>query len=325
MRRRWPPEGGQPPSPHAAARRAATSAGTARIRANERGHGLGMGGTGVHPTGFRTTPPNVLHVICRFTVMADRGVLQRSRRAGWGGRSARYPLLGGRYAVRSLVGEGGMSEVMSALDTVLDRPVAVKILREHLAHDPIAVARFRREARAVAALSHPNIVAIHDVGAVEREQVVDGRRLAPGRPYLVTELVVGQPLDLGIALAPTWTPITDAGRVHGTAEYLSPEQARGDGVDGRSDLYSLGVVLYELLTGRVPFTGDNAVAVALQHLEQRPEPIRSFRPDVPLELERVVLRCLEKDAAGRYASAGTLRAALAAARGAASARAAGGL
>src|SRR6266542_1122124 len=139
MRRRWPPEGGQPPSPHAAARRAATSAGTARIRANERGHGLGMGGTGVHPTGFRTTPPNVLHVICRFTVMADRGVLQRSRRAGWGGRSARYPLLGGRYAVRSLVGEGGMSEVMAALDTVLHRPVAVKILREHLAHDPIAL------------------------------------------------------------------------------------------------------------------------------------------------------------------------------------------
>jgi len=273
-----------------------------------------------------------------------------------------------------------MSEVMAALDTVLHRPVAVKILREHLAHDPIAVARFRREARAVAALSHPNIVAIHDVGAVEHEQVVDGRRLVPGRPYLVTELVVGQPLDLllrrdgplawrtaaevgeavaaalayahgggivhrdlkpanvmltpwghvkvldfGIALAPTWTPITDGGRVHGTAEYLSPEQARGDGVDGRSDLYSLGVVLYELLTGRVPFTGDNAVAVALQHLEQRPEPIRSFRPDVPLELERVVLRCLEKDAAGRYASAGTLRAALAAARGAASARAAGGL
>ncbi len=267
-----------------------------------------------------------------------------------------------------------MSEVMSALDAVLDRPVAVKILREHLAHDPIAVARFRREARAVAALSHPNIVAIHDVGAVEREQVVDGRRLAPGRPYLVTELVVGQPLDLllrrdgplgwrtacevgeavaaalayahgggivhrdlkpanvmltpwghvkvldfGIALAPTWTPITDAGRVHGTAEYLSPEQARGDGVDGRSDLYSLGVVLYELLTGRVPFTGENAVAVALQHLEQRPEPVRSFRPDVPLELERVVHRCLEKNPANRYPSAGALRAALAAARGAAAA------
>src|SRR2546423_676469 len=119
--------------------------------------------------------------------MPGRGVVQRGR--GPAG------LLGGRYAFRSLVGEGGMAEVFSALDSVLDRPVAVKVLREHLAHDPAAVARFRREAQAVAAVSHPNIVAIHDVGTVERDPGAAGRPLGRGRPVLVTEILVRQPLD----------------------------------------------------------------------------------------------------------------------------------
>ncbi|MFL5797297.1 MAG: protein kinase domain-containing protein [Actinomycetota bacterium] len=293
--------------------------------------------------------------------MAERGVVHRGR------RSARRQagLQGGRYVLRSLVGEGGMAEVFAAADTVLDRPVAVKVLREHLAHDPVAVARFRREARAVAALSHPNIVAIHDVGTIEEEQVADGRRIARARPFLVTELIVGQPLDqvirrdgplpwqrvaeigeavaaalafahgagivhrdlkpanvmltpwghvkvldFGIALAASWTPATDGGRVHGTAEYLSPEQARGWAVDGRSDVYSLGVVLYELLTGRVPFVGENPVAVAHQHLERLPARPSSLRPDASAELERVILRCLAKDPRDRYDGAGPLRAAL---------------
>jgi eukaryotic-like serine/threonine-protein kinase len=258
-----------------------------------------------------------------------------------------------------------MAEVFSALDSVLDRPVAVKVLREHLAHDPAAVARFRREARAVAAVSHPNIVAIHDVGAIEADQVVDGRHVARGRPFLITELIVGQPLDrlvrrdgpmspqrvseigeaiaaalafahgsgivhrdlkpanvmltpwghvkvldFGIAVAASWTPATDHGRVHGTAEYLSPEQARGWAVDGRSDIYSLGVVLYELLTGRVPFVGENSVAVAYQHLERLPERPSRLRPDAPAQLEMVILRCLAKDPRERYDSAGAVRAAL---------------
>jgi serine/threonine-protein kinase len=284
-----------------------------------------------------------------------------------GRRGARGPagLVGGRYVFRSLVGEGGMAEVFSALDTVLDRPVAVKVLREHLAHDPAAVDRFRREARAVAAVSHPNIVAIHDVGTVERDEVVDGRTVSKGRPFLITELIVGQPLDgllrrdgpmppqrvaevgeavaaalafahgsgivhrdlkpanvmltpwghvkvldFGIALAAAWTPTAEGGRVHGTAEYLSPEQARGWPVDGRSDIYSLGVVLYELLTGRVPFAADSPVAVAYQHLERLPERPSRLRPDTPIELELVIMRCLAKDPRERYDGAGAARAAL---------------
>jgi serine/threonine-protein kinase len=258
-----------------------------------------------------------------------------------------------------------MAEVFSALDNVLDRPVAVKVLREHLARDPAAVARFRREARAVAAVSHPNIVAIHDVGTIEADQVVDGRRVARGRPFLITELIVGQPLDwlirrdgpmspqrvaeigeavaaalafahgsgivhrdlkpanvmltpwghvkvldFGIALAASWTPAADGGRVHGTAEYLSPEQARGWSTDGRSDVYSLGIVLYELLTGRVPFVGETPVAIAYQHLERLPERPTRLRPDAPAELERVIMRCLSKDPRERYDSAGALRGAL---------------
>src|SRR3954471_973861 len=117
-------------------------------------------------------------------------------------------------------------------------------------------------------------------------------------------------LDFGIALAAAWTPVADGGRVHGAAESLSPEQARGWAVDGRSDIYSLGIVLYELLTGRVPFTGENSVAVAYQHLERLPERPSRVRPDTPPELERVIMRCLEKDPRQRYDGAGSLRAAL---------------
>jgi eukaryotic-like serine/threonine-protein kinase len=260
-------------------------------------------------------------------------------------------LLLSRYELGPLLGEGGMAEVFAGLDLVLDRPVAVKLMRAGLARDPHAVARFRREARAVASLAHPNVVGIHDVGELD------------GRPFIVMELVAGEPLsqvvvrdgplspgrvaeigeavaaalafahaagivhrdvkssnvivtpwghvkvlDFGIARAASWTPITDGERVHGTAEYLSPEQARGDELDGRSDLYSLGVVLYELLTGRVPFTGENSVAIALRHLDERPAPIWGLRPGVPAGLEAIVMRCLQKEPDRRYQSAGQLRA-----------------
>jgi len=203
-----------------------------------------------------------------------------------GGRYGIDSVLAGRYEIRSLLGQGGMAEVYSALDRVLGRLVAVKVLRESLAEDRRAVARFRREARAVAALSHPGIVSIHDVGS-------DG-----ATPFMVMELVSGEPLsqviwreaplsveraagigeavgealafahdagivhrdvkpgnvmiranghvkvlDFGIARALAWTPVTEGGAVQGTAEYVSPEQISGLSLDGRSDVYSLGVVL----------------------------------------------------------------------------------
>jgi serine/threonine-protein kinase len=242
-----------------------------------------------------------------------------------------------------------MAEVYSAFDRRLGRPVALKVLHEGLAVDHRAVARFRREARAVAALAHPNIVAIYDVG-------MDGET-----PFMVMELVAGEPLstivwreaplpieraaaiagsvaealafahergivhrdvkpgnvmvgpsglvkvlDFGIARAMHWTPLTEGGPVQGTAEYVSPEQVRGLALDGRSDVYSLGIVLYEMLAGHPPFHGQASVAVAYQHLEAHPQPLRVARPGIPSELEAIVARCLAKKQRRRYQSAARL-------------------
>jgi serine/threonine-protein kinase len=266
-----------------------------------------------------------------------------------GSRYRTDSIVAGRYEVRSALGQGGMAEVYSAFDRTLGRMVALKVLRDALAADPRAVARFRREARAVAALTHPNIVAIYDVG-------MDGPT-----PFMVTELVAGEPLstviwreaplavdravniglavaealafahdsgivhrdvkpanvmvtasghvkvlDFGIARAAHWTPLTEGGSLQGTAEYVSPEQARGLYLDGRSDVYSLGVVLYEMLAGLPPFRGDTDVAVAFQHLEQQPPPLRLARPDTPAAVEAIVTRCLAKKPRDRYQDAATL-------------------
>jgi tRNA A-37 threonylcarbamoyl transferase component Bud32 len=263
-----------------------------------------------------------------------------------GGRYGIDSVLGGRYEIRSLLGQGGMAEVYSALDRVLGRLVAVKVLRETLAEDRRAVARFRREARAVAALSHPNIISIHDVGSdgaipfmvmelvsgealsqviwreaplpIDRaagvgEAVANAlafahdagivhRDVKPGNVMITTSGHV-KVLDFGIARALAWTPVTEGGAVQGTAEYVSPEQASGLSLDGRSDIYSLGVVLYEMLTGLPPFRGDTAVAIAYQHLEEQPTPLRRLRPGVPPALEAVALRCLAKERWSRYQNA----------------------
>lgn len=242
-----------------------------------------------------------------------------------------------------------MAEVHSAMDRILGRPVAIKLLRDHLASDQRAVARFRREARAVAALCHPNIVSVYDVG-------VEG-----DSPFMVMELVQGEPLsrliyreaplpperaaeigeavaqalafahdvgivhrdvkpgnimltrsghvkvvDFGIARALSWTPLTDAPSVQGTAEYVSPEQAQGESLDGRSDIYSLGSVLYEMLAARPPFVGETPIAVAYKHLHQEPTSLRSIRADIPAALEGMVAKCLAKDPSDRYQRASQL-------------------
>ena len=213
------------------------------------------------------------------------------------------------------------------------------------------MARFRREARAVAALSHPNIVSIHDIGAdgptpfmvmelipgeslsnvIWREAPLPVDRAArighavalalafahdagivhrdvkPANIVITTSGLV-KVLDFGIARAIAWTPLTEGGSVQGTAEYVSPEQVSGLWLDGRSDIYSLGVVLHEMLAGAPPFRGDTAVAVAYRHLEEQPPPLRTLRPSVPPAFEALVMRCLAKERWSRYQSAAQLAA-----------------
>src|SRR5277367_3855085 len=189
-------------------------------------------------------------------------------------------LLGGRYELDGIVGRGGMAEVFRARDIRLDRIVGVKTLRDDLARDQTFQARFRREAQSAASLNHPSIVAVYDTGEdlvgtlpvpyivmefvdgrTLRDLLRDDRRLLPERAAEITDGVL-RALDYshrnGIVhrdIKPGNVMMTQTAQVIGTAQYLSPEQARGERVDARSDLYSTGCLLYELLTGRPPFTG----------------------------------------------------------------------
>jgi eukaryotic-like serine/threonine-protein kinase len=268
-------------------------------------------------------------------------------------------LIAGRYELEELVGSGGMSSVFRAHDLQLDRRVAIKILHERYLDDPEYVERFRREARAVAQLSHPNIVTVIDRGVEEGRQYivfehVDGENLKelvvrngrlPVRHAVELALAVADGLafaharglvhrdvkpqnvllsregevkvtDFGIARSlDVEHGVTQTGTVLGTGEYLAPEQASGRPVSAATDVYSLGVVLWELLTGDVPFSGESFVAVALRHVNEPPPRLRDQRPDVPPRLEAAVERALAKDPARRFptmaAFASELRACLA--------------
>ncbi len=266
-------------------------------------------------------------------------------------------LAGGRYQLGQLIGRGGMAEVHVALDTRLGRTVAVKIMRADLANDDIFLARFRREAHAVAQMNNPNIVNIYDSGEeLVSSESGDTERL----PYIVMEYVKGQTLrdiikvngalsqrdceqvmlgvlnaldyshrmgiihrdikpgnimiseqgavkvmDFGIARAldDSATTMTQSQGVVGTAQYLSPEQARGETVDMRSDLYSAGCVLYEMLTGRPPFTGDSAVAIAYQHVSEVATPPSAVVPGLPKMWDSICAKAMAKDRQNRYATA----------------------
>jgi eukaryotic-like serine/threonine-protein kinase len=252
-------------------------------------------------------------------------------------------LFDGRYRIVRKLGSGGMANVYLAEDEELGRRVAIKILNERYANDDLFIERFRREAKSAAALSHPNIVSVYDRGEAEGTyyiamEVIEGRSLKElimtrgplpiaqalaythemlealrfahrhgiiHRDIKPHNILIGERLkvtDFGIARAGA-SQMTEAGSIMGTAQYLSPEQARGAPVTASSDLYSVGIVLYEMLTGKVPFTGDSAIEIAMKHLNDAPKPPSKIRPEIPDELDQVVLRALAKNPEDRYQSA----------------------
>jgi serine/threonine-protein kinase len=253
-------------------------------------------------------------------------------------------VLSDRYEVEELVGTGGMSSVFRAHDRLLDRKVALKVLHQQFTDDADYVERFRREARAVAALSHPNIVTVIDRGEHGNRQFIvfeyiDGENLkaliqrrgpAPVTTALELALQIARGLsfahqqglvhrdvkpqnvllngdgqakvtDFGIARSlDVQHGMTQTGTVLGTSDYIAPEQAQGQRVDEHTDVYSLGVVLYEMLTNEVPFPGENFVAVAMRHINEAPPPIRDKRPDVSPRLEAAVHRAMAKRPEDRF-------------------------
>ena len=263
-------------------------------------------------------------------------------------------LIVGRYELEELVGEGGMSTVYRAYDTVLERRVAIKILHEHYSRDPEYVERFRREARAIARLAHPNVVTVIDRGEWEGRQFIVFEHVAGEnlKAVIVREgpLPVDRALDLACQIARALAFAHDLGIVHrdvkphnvlldgsgtakvtdfgiaraldsddaltatgtvlGTGQYISPEQANGQRGDERSDQYSLGVVTYELLTGRVPYSGDTLMAVAMRHVRDPVPSVRALRPEVPERVDAVVARAMAKRPQDRFGSMEALAAAL---------------
>ena len=256
----------------------------------------------------------------------------------------------GRYRVLRKIGSGGMADVWLAEDAHLQRQVALKVLHSRFAQDREFVERFRREAESAAGLHHPNVVAVFDRGEVDGtyyiamqyleghslKQLIDARLTPEQSVYLIRQVLEGARFahrhgvvhrdlkphnvivddegkavvtDFGIARAGA-SEITQTGSVMGTPHYLSPEQAQGFEVTAVSDLYSIGVMLYEALTRRVPFEADSAVAVAMKQVSQAPQRPSSINPQVSPALDAVVMRALEKEPGQRFQSADAFIAAI---------------
>lgn len=255
-------------------------------------------------------------------------------------------ILSGRYELLEKIGDGGMAVVYKGKDKLLNRFVAVKILRPEFTKDATFVENFKRESQAAAGLSHPNIVGVYDVGRegninyivmeliegdtlnkiIEREAPMDYRKVIDiskqvasalriahknkiihrdVKPHniMVTNDGVVKLADFGIARAINDATLSTGSKIVGSVHYFSPEQARGNYVDERSDIYSLGIVMYEMLTGKVPFDGDNPVTVALKHINEEITPPRELEPSIPPALERCVMKATSKFQTNRYASA----------------------
>ncbi len=256
---------------------------------------------------------------------------------------AKGQLINDRYEIEKLVGEGGMANVYLARDTILDRKVAVKVLRGDLAGDEKFVRRFQREALSASSLSHPNIVEIYDVGEDEGNfyivmEYIEGKTLkqlikkrgvlslpeaidimlqlldalaSAHDSYIIHRDIKPQNImikesglvkitDFGIAMALNSAQLTQTNSVMGSVHYLPPEQASGKGSTIRSDIYSLGILMFEMLTGKVPFKGDSAVEIALKHMkEPLPNP-KELNPVIPVSVENIILKATAKNPKNRY-------------------------
>ncbi|HAP3784225.1 TPA: Stk1 family PASTA domain-containing Ser/Thr kinase [Enterococcus faecalis] len=254
--------------------------------------------------------------------------------------------LNGRYHIIGSIGSGGMANVYLAHDLILDRDVAVKVLRFDFQNDQAAIRRFQREALAATELVHPNIVSVYDVGeedglqylvmeyvkgmdlkryiqthfpipystvvditqqilsavAMAHEHRIIHRDLKP-QNILIDEHGTVKITDFGIAIALSETSITQTNTMLGSVHYLSPEQARGSMATNQSDIYAVGIILYEMLTGNVPFDGESAVTIALKHFQEEIPSVKMFDPGIPQSLENVVRHATAKDPSDRYKTA----------------------
>ncbi len=256
-------------------------------------------------------------------------------------------LLGNRYEILEKIGSGGMATVYKAKCHVLNRYVAIKILRDEFTTDEEFIKRFEVEAQSAASITHPNIVSVYDVGVdgnlyyivmelikgkTLKEIIVEEKGPLPWKwsvniaiqiasaleiahknniihrdikPHniIITEDGVAKVTDFGIAKAVSNSTITAFGTTIGSVHYFSPEHARGGYTDEKSDLYSLGVVMYEMLTGRVPFDADTPVSIALKHMQEEPQEPIKLNPNIPVALNDIIMKALKKDAGYRYQNA----------------------
>lgn len=254
-------------------------------------------------------------------------------------------MIANRYEVFKHIGQGGMADVFLAMDTILNREVAIKILRSELCTDPVSVVRFEREAQAATTLSHPNIVEIYDVGeykghryivmeyvpgrtlkqvirsrgSLELDEAIDiekqlvsavseahhkgiiHRDIKPQNIIVKSDGSI-KILDFGIAIAKGNIQVTQANNVMGSVHYLAPELAKGKPASVQSDIYALGIVLFEMLSGDVPFKADSAVQVALMQMRNEMPSIRTINPSIPQSIENIITRATAKDPSKRYSS-----------------------